>query len=207
VPTPYCRRDTEIRSLREGFNGATLSRTWKPLTIFTSSIVFAICFNGATLSRTWKLFIVDAVAAGDVGLQWSHAQSNVETPKAGRKSAQPQSASMEPRSVERGNNLSCAAQAATSDASMEPRSVERGNTSGSTTIAVLMPLQWSHAQSNVETTRRRQAIRDYRPLQWSHAQSNVETICLRSEPRAFEELQWSHAQSNVETPNKNTTKR
>src|SRR6266540_4166129 len=105
-------------------------------------------------------------------LQWSHAQSNVETPARGDLRRR-QGASMEPRSVERGNDSRASGPGRDPTASMEPRSVERGNPpvgrgagggefsfNGATLsrtwkqfkpkgiTAIGTVLQWSHAQSN-----------------------------------------------------------
>ncbi len=138
------------------FNGATLSRTWKPRRVHRLPDALKLlqwshaqsnvetdgsasmraprvrCFNGATLSRTWKHGPSVRELTRGSWLQWSHAQSNVETIGGAARSDVEQVASMEPRSVERGN------------------------------IAVNAPscianrlLQWSHAQSNVETLRSR----------------------------------------------------
>ncbi len=85
-------------------------------------------------------------------------------------------------------------------------------------------LQWSHAQSSVETSDGEFIFTDPYTLQWSHAQSSVETRKTRKEtvlrhwnfngatlnqawkrvgimhlPRSDDGLQWSHAQSSVET--------
>ena len=64
-----------------GFNGATLSRAWKPRRRSRRARSAGWCFNGATLSRTWKL--VARTPSGSIHaytwLQWSHAQPNVET--------------------------------------------------------------------------------------------------------------------------------
>src|SRR5262245_15420279 len=85
-------------------------------------------------------------------LQWSHAQSNVETRPAARRSHLLDLASMEPRSVERGNDFVLIAKSQLPVASMEPRSVERGNPPSLDPEPELAArLQWSHAQSNVET--------------------------------------------------------
>ncbi len=90
---------------------------------------------------------------GVSGLQWSHAQPNVET------SARPlpltcnTSASMEPRSAERGNKVNYVIRVKAKTASMEPRSAERGNCGIGGHAASTLALQWSHAQPNVETIR------------------------------------------------------
>ncbi len=64
----------------------------------------------------------------------------------------PISASMEPRSAERGNKSSGTRSFSSLRASMEPRSAERGNACYSVQVCRLRKsLQWSHAQPNVET--------------------------------------------------------
>ena len=89
-----------------GFNGATLSRTWKQLRELLKSATgstasmeprsaergnrrisiqrksFSGCFNGATLSRTWKPLTQIRFTNSRYKLQWSHAQPNVETGRA-----------------------------------------------------------------------------------------------------------------------------
>ena len=112
-------------------------------------------FNGATFHRTWKQ------EAG----RWDHP-------------GEPGRASMEPRSLERGNHPVATARQALHLASMEPRSLERGNATearaessalisfnGATFTRTWKPLhasallpalsgllQWSHVHSNVETS-------------------------------------------------------
>ncbi len=116
-----------VRSARAGFNGATLSRTWKPRGTGTAHAGYryasmeprsaergnpcgasgaencGLGFNGATLSRTWK-HAADYLTAFLDEL-----------------------------------------------ASMEPRSAERGNLLAPATPHGRAQLQWSHAQPNVET--------------------------------------------------------
>ncbi len=109
-------------------------------------------------------------------LQWSHVQSNVESLHL----VDPVDlllvrASMEPRSIERGE-FSSAAKAISSRSSFNGATFNRTwreakKRQGARTDL----LQWSHVQSNVEST------------------GNIETI-----PVAHIKLQWSHVQSNVE---------
>ncbi len=67
-------------------------------------------------------------------LQWSHVQSNVERPAAhSRLPALDQPASMEPRSIERGEERPAIAHRGAEPASMEPRSIERGETGSAPT--------------------------------------------------------------------------
>src|ERR1043166_4525956 len=63
----------------------------------------AACFNGATSSRTWKPVSTGTGISGLTTLQWSHALTNVETTTARTRSRPYRSASMEPRPHERGN--------------------------------------------------------------------------------------------------------
>src|SRR5260370_1160167 len=61
-----------------GFNGATLSRAWKPIGR-TEIISLSMCFNGATLSRAWKQAQPFMRPAMEDALQWGHALTSVET--------------------------------------------------------------------------------------------------------------------------------
>ncbi len=70
------------------------------------------------------------------GLQWSHAQPNVETEGFRCLIDETSSASMEPRSAERGNQIKIARLITREAASMEPRSAERGNAGGGLTFDV-----------------------------------------------------------------------
>ncbi len=60
-------------------------------------------FNGATLSRTWKPDACNQALKVAQELQWSHAQPNVETIFVAAPHERLTQASMEPRSAERGN--------------------------------------------------------------------------------------------------------
>ena len=60
-------------------------------------------------------------------LQWSHVHSNVETASGEEACIVSRTASMEPRSLERGNEVEATTQERAATASMEPRSLERGN--------------------------------------------------------------------------------
>ncbi len=116
-----------MKASHHGFNGATLSRTWKRPRRADRRRRQAR-FNGATLSRTWKRNTDRDQPIAHCALQWSHAQPNVETRAAER----------------RDDHFS-------DDASMEPRSAERGNDAASASRLRAKMLQWSHAQPNVET--------------------------------------------------------
>ncbi len=109
-------------------------------------------FNGATLSRTWKPENLSPYWTKEKLLQWSHAQPNVETISNSHADEAGRPASMEPRSAERGNRrvdmdargqerrfngatlsrtwkrqMNRNSAATLAPASMEPRSAERGN--------------------------------------------------------------------------------
>src|ERR1043166_2690044 len=87
----------------------------------------AACFNGATSSRTWKPVSTGTGISGLTTLQWSHVLTNVETTTARTRSRPYRSASMEPRPHERGNQWLRATTRLPRAASMEPRPHERGN--------------------------------------------------------------------------------
>ena len=132
-------------------------------------------FNGATFTRTWKQDHVKSAWFGGNSLQWSHVHSNVETGRGLATARTHVHASMEPRSLERGNADQCgkgslhrtgfngatftrtwkrhvhAQQDGARQASMEPRSLERGNVLVHGVEADRKRLQWSHVHSNVET--------------------------------------------------------
>ena len=83
---------------------------------------------------------------------------------------------------------------------MEPRPFRRGD--GGLTLwkgPEFVELQWSHALSGVETSRRRKSSPGRNPLQWSHALSGVETSYTTFPSCVPVTLQWSHALSGVET--------
>src|SRR6266542_2989817 len=88
----------------------------------------------------------------DVLLQWSHGQSTVEDlsehlPRFGVLVP----ASMEPRPIDRGRQLSQGGGERGRPASMEPRPIDRGRLLGpAVTSQVAVELQWSHGQSTVE---------------------------------------------------------
>ena len=86
------------------FNGATFTRTWKPVSERRSVTVAEVFFNGATFTRTWKPSAWLQANPQRRSLQWSHVHSNVETTHACAEWAmRHQGSSMEPRSLERGN--------------------------------------------------------------------------------------------------------
>ncbi len=142
-------------------------------------------------------------AASGMPLQWSHVQSNVESPPL--ESQEPQSAG-----CFNGATFNRTWRAGREQAASKIRDAR---------------LQWSHVQSNVERRIQQARIpsqlcfngatfnRTWRgdiggvmiywerfQLQWSHVQSNVERVSTltKSRPRPKKALQWSHVQSNVE---------
>ena len=109
-------------------------------------------------------------------LQWSHVHSNVETESAAVIRGRAKYASMEPRSLERGND----------DADRS----EGGN----------CLLQWSHVHSNVETfsfsTGRNLLSHRFNGATFTRTwKPRQETFKVRGACQ----LQWSHVHSNVET--------
>src|SRR5882672_4936044 len=87
-----------------GFNGATLSRTWKLERDLEGETGLRVLQWSHAQSNVETRQIGNNLGQR-IGLQWSHAQSNVETWKGRRdRPASRISASMEPRSVERGNS-------------------------------------------------------------------------------------------------------
>src|ERR1043166_8753199 len=210
----------------------------------------AACFNGATSSRTWKPVSTGTGISGLTTLQWSHVLTNVETTTARTRSRPYRSASMEPRPHERGNCpvvlLTCSGASgfngATSSrtwkrghnsrrlrrnvpASMEPRPHERGNRRRVVGADLCI---WASMEPRPHERGNRRAALTPRgcawTLQWSHVLTNVETrrggpymsgaTRASMEPRPHERgntplpgfcrtsrtsLQWSHVLTNVET--------
>ena len=182
------------------FNGATFCPTRKPLTGVIRHRRHRPRFNGATLSRTWKhayrqpaeRYPLPAsmgprpVERGNQEegsnlpqqptlLQWGHAQSNVETTRATRL-----------RTARRCFN------GATLSRTWKRRGVRAGHPRTSGFNGATLSRTWKLAGAYAATTATL-------ALQWSHAQSNVETVWLAWRSRSRAGLQWSHAQSNVET--------
>ncbi len=158
------------------FNGATLSRTWKHLRQRSRAPVERASMEPRSAERGNRRR--DRVLAFDEELQWSHAQPNVETARLRRSPsrrrvymqlqwshAQPNVETVE--NVHRFDSFQ--------SASMEPRSAERGNVQPRISPFINPVLQWSHAQPNVETEFFPLPFRADVGLQWSHAQPNVET--------------------------------
>ncbi len=156
-------------------------------------------FNGATFNRTWRGEDRSKAHASYYWLQWSHVQSNVESKRtrARRNSARLLQWSHVQSNVERLDGRLPPQR--DPRASMEPRSIERGETLPDPPALPERPrLQWSHVQSNVES-RSHARSRSASPwLQWSHVQSNVESCLPGKRPWQSVRLQWSHVQSNVE---------
>src|SRR5262249_15842749 len=136
-----------------------------------------------------------------VTLQWSHVQSNVETRMYLFLYLRVWLASMEPRSIERGNSYKRKGRSTRYHTpSMDPPSIERGN---SVDLVVCIRLAEGF---NGATFNRTWKLLGYRlrpfftlRLQWSHVQSNVETTIVLNASTFYLMLQWSHVQSNVET--------
>ncbi len=83
------------------FNGATLSRTWKPVLRYSPVSGNALQWSHAQPNVETSSGIADSSV--QPGLQWSHAQPNVETRGMTYLNSAKKRASMEPRSAERGN--------------------------------------------------------------------------------------------------------
>ncbi len=208
----------------QGFNGATLSRTWKrgilPLQLQELSPAsmeprsaergnrppdFARkrrrrSFNGATLSRTWKPAAQPSTAIAVAPLQWSHAQPNVETTQRCTACGNPLGASMEPRSAERGNKKTNTNRKERKTASMEPRSAERGNRAVS--AGGHPPDRRFNGATLSRTWKRARGF----AVAVGATGFNGATLsrtwkrCItRNLPAILAWLQWSHAQPNVET--------
>ena len=163
-----CRRraSMEPRSIKRGndgagsamapapescFNGAALDQARKcsPASMRVSR---ASGFNGAALDQARKspsgCSTTDTSMAA---LQWSRARSSAEMTSTQAGAGSTVSASMEPRSIKRGNTRRDADRAARSSASMEPRSIKRGNAHGAgRAISPRVLLQWSRARSSAE---------------------------------------------------------
>ncbi len=87
-------------------------------------------------------------------------------------------ASMEPRSIERGKASICAVVKPSFSASMEPRSIERGKYARTWHSLLGVALQWSRDQLNAESRCRRWGRTRRLMLQWSRDQLNAES-CQR----------------------------
>src|SRR5438874_8929269 len=109
-------------------------------------------FNGATFLGTWKRQCCARAPSTRCPLQWSHVPANVETRAAALCARWRGSASMEPRSCERGNM-----------------------TAPHLNYVDQRLLQWSHVPANVETFLCHRHWRLLPQLQWSHVPANVET--------------------------------
>ena len=84
---------------------------------------------------------------------------------------------------------------------MEPRSNERGNMYAH---AAPRSQEASFNGATLKRTWKLKddvrKAREFLALQWSHAQTNVETFFAPVVCAPVTKLQWSHAQTNVETP-------
>jgi hypothetical protein len=91
-------RGGKVKDSTSGFNGATLSRTWKPVDTFAAPVAMGalqwshVLSNVETRNNAGTLTEVE-------GLQWSHVLSNVETLGSALHCCGIQPASMEPRSL------------------------------------------------------------------------------------------------------------
>ena len=158
-----------------GFNGATFTRTWKPFLGVGLGSSLGASMEPRSLERGNTDLLIRQAVKGL--LQWSHVHSNVETRQESVRdlatergfngatftrtwkqghfnllSTQERRASMEPRSLERGNFKRERQLSIQRQASMEPRSLERGNHTPTAYDCLLAGLlQWSHVHSNVET--------------------------------------------------------
>ena len=190
-------------AVEDRFNGATFTRTWK---LKRGDLRACLCksFNGATFTRTWKPSLILPMVTVRIWLQWSHVHSNVETSRGShsphclkKASMEPRSlergnpprlaslvelkvvASMEPRSLERGNCVATRTSWRLSDASMEPRSLERGNLPERLSRDLRAPASMEpRSLERGNPYLRNHAARRGVKLQWSHVHSNVET-CVR----------------------------
>jgi len=129
----------------QGFNGATLGRAWKRERA-DRMLQLLGSFNGATLGRAWKLCF------GSIRIRSSSSFNGATLGRAWKRSLlQPlwlaETASMGPRSVERGNVNAYLLPFFRCLASMGPRSVERGNHHNEPRRGLCHhKLQWGHAR-------------------------------------------------------------
>ena len=183
-----------------GFNGATFTRTWKRAESWSLKSPFW-CFNGATFTRTWKLAEVVRRVKKAEGLQWSHVHSNVETGKDARASGLQAGFNGATFTRTWKRRRLVASVRAIEPASMEPRSLERGNSS--TARELKSDYSRFNGATFTRTWKRRPALAATcecgRRLQWSHVHSNVETQRRAIPTSLMRMLQWSHVHSNVET--------
>ena len=117
-----------ITAVNARFNGATPNRAWKLVSGIAAQFG-ALRFNGATPNRAWKPLPTGTSASAQTLLQWSHAQSSVETPFL--------MAGGIPRTWLQWSHAQS--------------SVETWY--ASVAVSGMSLLQWSHAQSSVETRR------------------------------------------------------
>ena len=114
-----------------GFNGATSSRTWKlPVPLQPNPLQpnwICICFNGATSSRTWKPAQAGIVHTLQIAASMGPRPLGRGNLHVAVACAHPCQASMGPRPLGRGNRCSRRAQGCRYLASMGPRPLGRGN--------------------------------------------------------------------------------
>ncbi len=163
-------------------------------------IAAVVGFNGATLSRTWKHERRLADIREINRLQWGHAQPNVET---ARRDARPDAAiraSMGPRSAERGNGWLTENEDGGTIASMGPRSAERGN---GWTLKSAPPSSNRFNGATLSRTWKREAMRRASQVNLAsmgpRSAERGNSAASFAINRIFGPLQWGHAQPNVET--------
>ncbi len=183
----------------ESFNGATLSRTWKPRLrgFFARGSLASMEPRSAERGNGY----FDACPASKFrALQWSHAQPNVETQKPGSLLRLQSRASMEPRSAERGNK-----------ALTRTRRLRLPSFNGATLSRTWKPSRRRRFRNACSSFNGATLSRTWKPRP-AHQSSSEPRASM--EPRSAERgnngqfwntlpiipaLQWSHAQPNVET--------
>ncbi len=109
-------------------------------------------------------------------------------------------ASMEPSSVEDGNSVLTVETSIAFSASMEPSSVEDGNWTPLSRCLQTHQLQWSRPQLRTETQAWRAVYECLGWLQWSRPQLRTETAIAAVRPSgSVRRLQWSRPQLRTET--------
>ncbi len=108
-------------------------------------------------------------------------------------------ASMEPSSVEDGNQNMMTMRGENTPASMEPSSVEDGNHNKKPEAAGPRRLQWSRPQLRTETKVGSGHLLPFGTLQWSRPQLRTETANSSFSSGFNSALQWSRPQLRTET--------
>ena len=188
--------DKKAQRTFTSFNGATPNRAWKRCLPSRASLSLSV-LQWSHAQSSVETRATRAIDPAGLPLQWSHAQSSVETGYGSRDLLRIELASMEPRPIERGNTRRPRSGAApcprfngatpnrawkrrctpitfsrSTLASMEPRPIERGNRAKNVATDLQERLQWSHAQSSVETraslfnlTAKKSASMEPRPIE------------------------------------------